>query len=167
MILVILTASPRPMLLIPKMKTLSLKQAEFALTFLVTSIRLSSSLTTSINLRDPSLLRTPSVTFHRESLQVFDPAATTREIEDGSAVIALVEAMNRADAKKAIDVSSKAFDHWRFRTTAMQRSKMLSRWSNLITENLDDLGKFKNLCASRFNISTSNRKTNVCLLSSH
>jgi len=127
------------------MKLLTLKQAEFALTFLATSIRLSSSLTTSINLRDPSLLRTPSVTFHRESLEVLDPAATTREIEDGSAVIALVEVMNRADAKKAIDVSSKAFDQWRFQTTAMERSKMLARWSTLITENLDDLGRFKNL----------------------
>jgi len=133
------------MFLRPKMKLLTLKQAEFALTFLATSIRLSSSLTTSINLRDPSLLRTPSVTFHRESLEVLDPAATTREIEDGSAVIALVEVMNRADAKKAIDVSSKAFDQWRFQTTAMERSKMLARWSTLITENLDDLAKIMTL----------------------
>jgi len=125
------------------MREPTLKQAKCVLTFLATTVRLSSSLTTSINLRDPSLLRTPSVTFHRESLQVFDPAATNSDIKDGSAVVALVEVMNRADAKKAIDISSRAFKKWRFQTTAIERSGMLSRWSTLITENVDDLGTFQ------------------------
>jgi len=141
------------------MRAPTLKQTEFVLTLLATSIRLSSSLTTSINLRDPTLLRTPSVTFHRESLEVFDPAATINDIEDGSAVVALVEVMNRADAKKAIDISSRAFKTWRFQTTAAERSRMLSRWSTLITENVDDLGRLK-ICSYAANALFSNKSEN-------
>eukprot|EP01083_Nonionella_stella_P028368 78117_1 len=35
-----------------------------------------SALSTSINLHNPSLLRAPAVTFHRESLEVYDPSAS-------------------------------------------------------------------------------------------
>eukprot|EP00979_Chaetoceros_neogracilis_P003783 scaffold656_cov271-Chaetoceros_neogracile.AAC.93 len=124
------------------MREPTLKQAKCVLTFLATTVRLSSSLTTSINLRDPSLLRTPSVTFHRESLQVFDPAATNSDIKDGSAVVALVEVMNRADAKKAIDISSRAFKKWRFQTTAIERSaKIMTLESGKpINESIGEVG---------------------------
>lgn len=112
---------------------------------MLTGFRMVSSLTTSINLKDPTLLRAPSVTFHRESLQVFDPAASEREINDGSAVIALVEAMDRKDAKKSIQKASDAFAKFRFQTTALDRSAMLTKWSNLISDNADDLAKIMTL----------------------
>ncbi|GFH59906.1 aldehyde dehydrogenase [Chaetoceros tenuissimus] len=112
---------------------------------MLTGFRMVSSLTTSINLKDPTLLRAPSVTFHRESLQVFDPAASEKEINDGSAVIALVEAMDRKDAKKSIQKASDAFAKFRFQTTALDRSAMLTKWSNLISDNADDLAKIMTL----------------------
>lgn len=107
----------------------------------MSSIRMGSSLTTFINLKDPLLLRGKFLSRHRESIQVVDPSATLSDIEDGTAVIALVEAMDRSDAKKSIEMSSKALNKWKFHTTALERSKMLNRLSMLITENADDIGK--------------------------
>jgi hypothetical protein len=109
----------------------------------MSSIRMGSSLTTFINLKDPLLLRGKFLprARHRESIQVVDPSATLSDIEDGTAVIALVEAMDRSDAKKSIEMSSKALNKWKFHTTALERSKMLSRLSMLITESADDIGK--------------------------
>jgi hypothetical protein len=107
----------------------------------MSSIRMGSSLTTFINLKDPLLLRGKFLPRHRESIQVVDPSATLSDIEDGTAVIALVEAMDRSDAKKSIEMSSKALNKWKFHTTALERSKMLSRLSMLITESADDIGK--------------------------
>lgn len=93
----------------------------------------TSALSTSINLHNPSLLRAPKVTFHRESLEVYDPSASLQQVEDGSAVLALIEAMNRKDVQLAIDKSDKALrKEWKFHTTALHRSGLLSKWSSLI-----------------------------------
>ena len=123
--------------------TMKVIQNKFTFACMASSVRMISGLTTSIHLKDPTLLRVPEVTFHRESLQVFDPAATNKQINDGSAVIALVEAMDRTDAKKAIDKSAEALEKWKFKTTGLERSQMLSRWSELITEHTDDLGRYR------------------------
>ena len=114
---------------------------KLTLAVMATSFRMASGLTTSINLKNPDLLRAPSITFHRESLQVFDPAATIEEVKSGSAVIALVEVMDKVDAKKAIEKSSNALKKWKSHTTATERSFLLSRWSELIKENTNDIGK--------------------------
>uniref|UniRef100_A0A7S3Q3D3 Succinate-semialdehyde dehydrogenase, mitochondrial n=1 Tax=Chaetoceros debilis TaxID=122233 RepID=A0A7S3Q3D3_9STRA len=99
------------------------------------------ALSTSINLHNPSLLRAPAVTFHRESLEVYDPSASQQQVEDGSAVLALVEAMNRKDVTLAIDKSNAALKQWKFHTTALHRSGLLSKWSSLIKENAKDIAK--------------------------
>eukprot|EP00557_Chaetoceros_sp_GSL56_P010580 CAMPEP_0176485304 /NCGR_PEP_ID=MMETSP0200_2-20121128/4969_1 /TAXON_ID=947934 /ORGANISM="Chaetoceros sp., Strain GSL56" /LENGTH=530 /DNA_ID=CAMNT_0017881941 /DNA_START=129 /DNA_END=1721 /DNA_ORIENTATION=- len=109
------------------------------------TIRMGSSLTTFINLKDPLLLRGKFLSRHRESLEVIDPSATLGDIEDGTAVIALVEAMDRSDAKKAIEESSKALKKWKFHTSALERSKLLNRLSTLITENADDIARIMTL----------------------
>lgn len=112
--------------------------------FATLSVRSISALTHYIHLKDPSLLSSPSVNFHRESLQIFDPAATTKEVEDGSSVIALVEVCDRKDAKKMIDRASLALPKWK-RISGFERSKKIARWSELVKENADDLAKIMTL----------------------
>ena len=112
--------------------------------FVTISVRSISALTHNIHLKDPSLLSSPAVNFHRESLQVFDPAATHKDIEDGSAVIALVEVSDRMDAKKMIDKASFALPKWKH-LSGFERSKKISRWSELVKENGDDLAKIMTL----------------------
>lgn len=123
----------------------SKKLTFFLMASSISTIRTVSSLTTSISLKDPTLLRAKFLHRHRESLEVLDPSATSSEVEDGSAVIALVEVMDRDDAKKAIEASSKALNIWKFHTTALERSKMLNRLSSLITENADDIARIMTL----------------------
>jgi succinate-semialdehyde dehydrogenase/glutarate-semialdehyde dehydrogenase len=108
------------------------------------SVRSISALTHNIHLKDPSLLSSPTVNFHRESLQVFDPAATHKEIEDGSAVVALVEVSDRKDAKQMIGKASLALPKWKH-ISGFERSKMIARWSELVKENADDLAKIMTL----------------------
>jgi succinate-semialdehyde dehydrogenase/glutarate-semialdehyde dehydrogenase len=112
--------------------------------FVTISVRSISALTHNIHLKDPSLLSSPAVNFHRESLQVFDPAATHKEIEDGSAVIALVEVSDREDAKKMIGKASLALPKWKH-LSGFERSKKIARWSELVKENGDDLAKIMTL----------------------
>ena len=126
-------------------RTMRVTQKKSTLAFMAFSFRKVSSLTTSIHLRDSNLLRAPVVSFHRESLEVFDPAASIEDHEDGSAVIGLVEVMNRNDAKKAIKKSHDALEHWKFHTTAAARSQMLLEWSRLLREHTDDLANIMTL----------------------
>lgn len=122
------------------------KNKKIACAFMASTIRtMSSALTTSINLKDPSLLRAPAITFHRESLEVYDPSSSKEDIENGSAVIGLVEVMDRNDARKAIERSKEAFEKWKSKTTGMERSIMLAKWSHLMTEHADDLAKIMTL----------------------
>ena len=109
------------------------------------STRMVSGLTTSISLKDPNLLRVPAVTFHRESLEVLDPGASHSAVEDGSAVVGLVEVMNKKDAKEAIQRSAEALKKWKYHTTATERARMLTDWSTLIKEHTDDIAHIMTL----------------------
>jgi acyl-CoA reductase-like NAD-dependent aldehyde dehydrogenase len=118
-------------------------------TFLASSssmIRLASGLTLSntIKLNDPNLLRLPKQG-KASSLEVYDPSASLDQIEDGSAVIALLDSHSRNDVRKLIETSEIAFEHFGRKTTGMKRSKLLSRWSQLISENEDDIAKIMTL----------------------
>jgi len=128
--------------MITKLAMQFINKSKLSFLLMASSTRMGSSLTTFINLKDPTLLRAKFLSSrHGESLEVLDPSASISDLEDGTAVIALVESMDRNDAKKAIDISSKALNKWKFHTTAMERSKMLSRLSQLISENADDIGR--------------------------
>ena len=112
-------------------------------------IRMISGLSTNIKLNDPTLLHIPDTLQQsnkvRETLEVQNPAASINHVEDGTAVIALLNSHNKQDAKKAIEASSAAFQKWSRKTTASQRSKILSSWSNLIQENEADIAKIMTL----------------------
>jgi len=106
-----------------------------------------SSLSTSLasKLKDPSLV--PSLVrsdgdSHGETFGVYDPGASARQFKDGSALIGKVRRMGRGDAKNAIERANSALSDWKDGTTASHRSAVLSKWSSLIKENADDIGKF-------------------------
>lgn len=92
--------------------------------------------TTTITLQNPSLLLSGDAanddSLFGSSFDVFDPAATKTQIESGSAVIASIEVMNRDDAKEAIQRSAERLTKWKYQTTAIERSTLLNRWSELI-----------------------------------
>jgi succinate-semialdehyde dehydrogenase/glutarate-semialdehyde dehydrogenase len=102
---------------------------------------ISSSL--SSRLRNPRLLqslldgsleqRAP-----QDHFEVRDPA-------DPRSVIARVRAMDREDARRAIERSSAALPSWRDGTTAAHRSDLLLRWSRLIQENAGDIASIMTL----------------------
>jgi len=94
------------------------------------------STTASFSLRDPSLL--PIQNGGGKTFDVLDPAASD---EDGTAVIAKVHAMSQDDAKQMIQKSADALKPWRDDTTAFLRSQVLTKWSNLIKDNADDIGE--------------------------
>lgn len=56
---------------------------------------------------------------------------------DGT-LLAHVSDMGKKEAKQAIEAASKAFETWKM-TSAKERGEILKRWSELITENWDDL----------------------------
>ena len=90
-------------------------------------------------LRDPSLLGEgvpPGDTY-----DVVDPGASAGQHDDGSAIIAQVQRMGREDTKRAIDRASAALGGWKDGTTALHRSGILSKWSELIKENTQDIAK--------------------------
>mmetsp|Transcript_33027 Transcript_33027/g.38460 ORF Transcript_33027/g.38460 Transcript_33027/m.38460 type:complete len:542 (-) Transcript_33027:126-1751(-) len=126
-----------------------------ALSFVASSniIRFASSLsvTTNIKLHNPWLLRISdtdeksSKTSSGHLLEVLNPAASSDEVEDGSAVIAFLPSKSRHDAVTAIETSATAFKKWSTKTTGMQRSKMLIKWAELIKESEEDIAKIMTL----------------------
>ncbi len=112
-------------------------------------IRLVSGLSTNIKLNDPTLLHIPATLQRsnkgRETLEVHNPASSKSQVEDGTSVIALLNSHDKQDAKKAIKDSSEAFKHWSRKTTAHERSKILSLWSDLIKQNEQDIAKIMTL----------------------
>jgi len=111
-------------------------------------VRMASGLSTNIKLHDPTLLRAPGSLFdsgRKLTFEVYNPAASQQQIEDGSAVIALIDAHNRLDANKIIKDSAKAFPKWGRQTTGSYRSKLLMKWSELIQENKEDIAKLMTL----------------------
>jgi len=102
---------------------------------------------TSISLADPSLL-TDSPSHSKKNLGSFDvynPASTLHDLDNGSAVIAKVKRMDGEDTKDAIGRSALALTSWRDNTTGMYRSQILNQWSQLIQDNSDDIAKVMTL----------------------
>jgi len=94
-------------------------------------------------LRDPSLLG--EVVPPGDTYDVVDPGASAGQHDDGSAIIAQVQRMGREDTKRAIDRASAALGGWKDGTTALHRSGILSKWSELIKENTQDIAKIMTL----------------------
>jgi succinate-semialdehyde dehydrogenase/glutarate-semialdehyde dehydrogenase len=97
----------------------------------------------SSRLRNPQLLQSLlDGSFEQRAPQdhfeVRDPA-------DPRSVIARVRAMDREDARRAIERSSAALPSWRDTTTAAHRSSLLLRWSRLIQENAGDIARIMTL----------------------
>ena len=67
-----------------------------------------------------------------ETLEVNNPASME--------IIGNVPKCSVTETKKAIDDANKAFQTWK-ETTAKERSVILKKWGELITENVDDLAK--------------------------
>lgn len=124
---------------------MNLSKASASLMASASFVRMASGLSINFKLHDPSLLRLPSLEEKRHSFEVYDPAASFQQIDNGSAVIALLDVQNRKDANKAIKNSAKAFHKWSQKTTGLHRSKLLSRWSDLIKENEEDIAKIMTL----------------------
>eukprot|EP00578_Thalassiosira_sp_NH16_P029504 CAMPEP_0181090700 /NCGR_PEP_ID=MMETSP1071-20121207/8003_1 /TAXON_ID=35127 /ORGANISM="Thalassiosira sp., Strain NH16" /LENGTH=190 /DNA_ID=CAMNT_0023172787 /DNA_START=15 /DNA_END=584 /DNA_ORIENTATION=+ len=80
-----------------------------------------------------------------DTYDVVDPGASAGQHDDGSAIIAQVQRMGREDTKRAIDRASAALGGWKDGTTALHRSGILSKWSELIKENTQDIAKIMTL----------------------
>jgi succinate-semialdehyde dehydrogenase/glutarate-semialdehyde dehydrogenase len=93
---------------------------------------MTSSVTS--HLKNPSLL--PEVDSHY--IEVFDPSKP-------DSVVGRVRMMDREDAKRVIEQSHKALPSWRDGTTAMERSRLLTEWSRLISDNADDIATIMTL----------------------
>eukprot|EP00559_Dactyliosolen_fragilissimus_P008931 CAMPEP_0184862040 /NCGR_PEP_ID=MMETSP0580-20130426/6574_1 /TAXON_ID=1118495 /ORGANISM="Dactyliosolen fragilissimus" /LENGTH=539 /DNA_ID=CAMNT_0027359753 /DNA_START=177 /DNA_END=1793 /DNA_ORIENTATION=+ len=113
--------------------------------FVTTTSALESGI--SFRLRDPSLLSASikEVSSSQKYFEVLNPAATRTEIEDGSAILAVLPSMNRQDSTKIIDNAAVALQTWRNETTGMKRSHLLKKWSELIKENADDIAQIMTL----------------------
>ena len=99
--------------------------------------RMASALSTTIvfplSLNDPSLLGDANVDGDT-TFDVINPAS-----KDGAEVLAKVSLMDRSDANRLVQRSGNALESWRDGTTGTHRAGILSRWSNLIKENSEDL----------------------------
>lgn len=71
-----------------------------------------------------------------KTFDVFNPSNGSK--------IGTVPDMNAGDAEKAIQYAQTAFESWR-ETTAKERSVILKRWSDLCTQNKDELAKILTL----------------------
>lgn len=94
-------------------------------------------------LKDPSLLDlSNNVQFQSLSsskkFEVYNPAAP----DD---VVGNVPVMEGEETRRAIEQSQKVLPSWRDGTTASVRAKMLQDWSQLITENKEDLATIMSL----------------------
>ena len=104
-------------------------------------------------LKDPTLLGNDNSNSNASStnvdtlntFDVVDPGASTRQVNDGSVIIAKIRRMGRTDTKQAIDRASTALVGWKDGTTALQRSGILTKWSSLIKENTEDIAKIMTL----------------------
>lgn len=117
----------------------------FSLSTLAQPSNMAAAAYLSFSLKDPSLIPVGELEASANTFAVRDPAATSAQNKDGSAVIARVPTMGRDDAKKAIEKSSAVLPSWRDGTTAAHRSSILTRWSQLIKDNTDDIAKIMTL----------------------
>jgi succinate-semialdehyde dehydrogenase/glutarate-semialdehyde dehydrogenase len=108
---------------------------------------MSTLCSTFFSLDDPTLLPTTTTEIQpqRHEFPVLNPAATEREIENGQAVIAMVESMDRNHVKSRIEESASALSSWRDETTGLARSRILQQLSHLLIRNKKDLAKIMTL----------------------
>ena len=85
-------------------------------------------------LSDPSLLG-EGVMQGKDTFDFGNPGASPKQVNGGSAIIAQVWHMGREDTKQAIDRVSAALSGWKYGTTVLHRSGILSKWSALVKEN--------------------------------
>jgi len=86
-------------------------------------------------LKNPSLLPDLSA---GDTFEVCNPAQPDE-------ILAYVPRNSRQDVKEAISRSAAALPDWRDKTTAKYRASLLTEWSRLIQENLDDIATIMTL----------------------
>ncbi|KAF2440628.1 succinate-semialdehyde dehydrogenase-like protein [Karstenula rhodostoma CBS 690.94] len=92
------------------------------------------------SLNDKSLLKEAQTYVNGEWIAA--KSGKTFEVHDPATgkTIGTQPEMDRADTEAAIAAAAAAFPEWR-KTTGRQRSKLLRKWYDLMTENADDLAK--------------------------
>lgn len=89
-----------------------------------------------MKLQNPSLLA-----------EVEEPSAVfeVRNPADPTEIVGYAPSMGASDTKNAIDKSFRVLPRWRDGTTAKERAELLTKWSQLIQQNSDDLVKIMTL----------------------
>ena len=91
----------------------------------------------SFHLNNPSLLpAADNLTSDEKTFNVVNPGSM-----DGKEIIAKCRVMDQSDAKTIIESSAAALSSWRDETTCLHRSKILTKWSESIKDNLEDVAK--------------------------
>jgi len=88
----------------------------------------------SFHLNNPSLLSSATINSGVKTFDVVNPGS-----KDGKEVIAKCRVMDQSDAKSIIEASAAALPAWRDETTCLHRSKILTKWSDEIKDNLEDV----------------------------
>ena len=112
------------------------------------SVRVATISSISFSLLDPTLLPTTNPTEtnrHGGIFPVFNPAATEKEFENGQAVLAMVQSLDRHTVKTKIESSASALPSWRDETTGLTRYRILQQLSQLMLSNKQDLAKIMTL----------------------
>lgn len=88
----------------------------------------------SFHLNNPLLLSAATINPGEKTFDVINPGS-----KDGKEVIAKCRVMDRSDAKNIIEASAAALPAWRDGTTCLHRSKILTKWSDAIKDNIEDI----------------------------
>ena len=88
----------------------------------------------SFHLNNPLLLSATTINPGEKTFDVINPGS-----KDGKEVIAKCRVMGRSDAKNIIEASAAALPAWRDGTTCLHRSKILTKWSDEIKDNMEDM----------------------------
>ena len=88
----------------------------------------------SFHLNNPLLLSAATINPGEKTFDVINPGS-----KDGKEVIAKCRVMDRSDAKNIIEASAAALPAWRDGTTCLHRSKILTKWSDEIKDNMEDM----------------------------
>lgn len=88
----------------------------------------------SFHLNNPLLLSAATINPGEKTFDVINPGS-----KDGKKVIAKCRVMDRSDAKNIIEASAAALPAWRDGTTCLHRSKILTKWSDEIKDNMEDM----------------------------
>ena len=88
----------------------------------------------SFHLNNPSLLSATTINPGEKTFDVVNPGS-----KDGKQIIAKCHVMDRSDAKNIIEASAAALPAWRDGTTCLHRSKILTKWSDEIKDNIEDI----------------------------